>query len=60
MRIEHVLYAIGILVAFVATLYFTWEYIVNLSRVAKFIILILTSILLISLGYDIQTRKRKA
>lgn len=57
MRLEHVFYAIGILVAFIATLYFTWEYIMMLSEEARFIMLILASILLISAGYDIQSRR---
>lgn len=57
MKIETVLYAIGIVAAVVGIVYFTWEYIVQFSKLGKLILLLALAALCISLGYHFQKRR---
>ena len=45
MKIGYIFYAIGTIFLIAAILYFTWEYILNLSRLLKAVIIFLLSVM---------------
>lgn len=57
MKIETVLYAIGVVAAIVGIVYFTWEYIVQFTKFGKLILLFALAALCISLGYYFQKKR---
>jgi len=56
MGIENIFYTIGVVLAIIAVVYFTWEYIVNLSNLAKLIIMIALFIMFFFIARDLERR----
>ena len=56
MKIENLFYTLGIIFAIIAVIYFTWEYIMNLSNLAKLIIMIALFIMFFFIGKELERR----
>jgi len=56
LRLEHVLYSVGGLFAAAAIIYFSWEYLDLLPRIAKTVLLGLVLFAFLFLAYHFQER----